>query len=121
MWLHELNERNRIGRCTIIYKNTEDAEMAECIMNETEIENRTLQVHIGLPPSHRKMLHDKREKERIERIKKKTQENMLRQEKQKYDRILDNNIYHRNRGPLPLPSQQQPYYPYKSYHKYQPY
>lgn len=47
-------------------------------MNETELEKRTLQVHIGLPPSYRKKLHEEREKQRQERIRQKQIDRMSR-------------------------------------------
>merc|ERR1719464_890149 len=62
LWIHGKNSKNRHGRATIIFKNAEDAEMAEAIMNETEIEDRTLQVHIGVPPSERLKASEQREK-----------------------------------------------------------
>ena len=67
LWIHSKNDRNRFGRATIIFENAEDAEMAEAIMNETEIEDRTLQIHIGVPPTERAKASEKRDKERTKR------------------------------------------------------
>merc|ERR1719229_928239 len=75
MWIWGKNQRNRHGRATIIFENAEDAEMAEAIMNETEVEERTLQVRIGVPPSERIKASEKREKQRQERKLKKQREN----------------------------------------------
>eukprot|EP01084_Bolivina_argentea_P259726 438351_1 len=67
LWIHEKNQKNRHGRATVIFKNGEDAEMAESMLNETELEKRTLQVHIGVPPTERLKSSEKREKERRKR------------------------------------------------------
>eukprot|EP01084_Bolivina_argentea_P193988 332791_1 len=77
LWIHTKNSKNRHGRATVIFKSEEDAEMAEAIMNETEIEDRTLQVHIGVPPSERLKASEKREKQRQERKINKQRENAL--------------------------------------------
>eukprot|EP00483_Globobulimina_turgida_P007954 UN07970 len=77
LWIHTKNSKNRHGRATIIFKNAQDAEMSEAIMNETEIEDRTLQVHIGVPPSERLKASEKREKKRQERKINKQRENAL--------------------------------------------
>eukprot|EP01083_Nonionella_stella_P098057 275658_1 len=65
IWIQERTKRNRHGRATIIFKNASDAEMAEAIMNETEVVDRTLQVHIGVPPSERRK-ERKKGKERMQ-------------------------------------------------------
>eukprot|EP01084_Bolivina_argentea_P320634 556356_1 len=77
IWIQERTKRNRHGRATIIFKNASDAEMAEAIMNETEVVDRTLQVHIGVPPSERRKASEKRSKNRKERKKKRKRENAM--------------------------------------------
>eukprot|EP01083_Nonionella_stella_P317342 1154867_1 len=51
--------------------------MAEAIMNETEIEDRTLQVQIGAPPSERRKAAEKRANERQSRKNKRNRENAM--------------------------------------------
>lgn len=80
MWIWNKTQRNRHGRATVIFKNAEDAEMAEAMMNETEVEDRTLQVHIGVPPSERMKASEKREKARQQRKAQKAAQNKRNQE-----------------------------------------